>query len=177
MENTIIPGIEDDWVTSSFECDKNKKTTDAYRQFKCDQELDFYASIIPSIYDRIYIPKKSTCFCTPKPILREIFAAHYSDRRVQHWVTHRLEPLFEERFISQGNVSYNCRKGFGTQAAVLRVYDIIEEITENYTKEAYIGKYDLKSFFMSIDKDILWSQLKTFIEENYHNEADKDTLL
>ena len=156
MENTIIPGIEDDWVTSSFECDKNKKNTDAYRQFKCDQELDFYASIIPSIYDRIYIPKKSTCFCTPKPILREIFAAHYSDRRVQHWVTHRLEPLFEERFISQGNVSYNCRKGFGTQAAVLRVYDIIEEITENYTKEAYIGKYDLKSFFMSIDKDILW---------------------
>lgn len=177
MENTIIPGIEDDWISSSFECDKNKKTTDAYRQFKHDQEFDFYASVVPSIYDRTYTPQKSVCFCVTKPKIREIFAAHYSDRRVQHWVTHRLEPLFEERFISQGNVSFNCRKGFGTQAAILRVRDIIEEITENYTKEAYIGKYDLKGFFMSIDKDILWSQLKIFIEENYHNEADKDTLL
>ena len=177
MNNAIIPGLEDDWISSSIECDKNKKATDAYRQFKSDQELDFYTSVIQSIYNRTYVPRKSICFCVTKPQLREIFAAHYSDRRVQHWVTHRLEPLFEERFVSQGDVSFNCRKGFGVQAAVLRVHDIIEDITENYTKEAYIGKYDLKGFFMSIDKDILWSKLKTFIEENYTNEIDKDTLL
>ncbi len=175
--SSIVPGLEDDWLISSFECDRNKRTTDAYRQFINYQQLDFYQNIIPSIYNRTYIPKTSTCFCVTKPRLREIFAADYSDRRVQHWITHRLEPLFEERFVSQGDVSYNCRKGYGVQAAVLRLRDIIEEVTENYTKEAYIGKYDLKGFFMSIDKDILWSQLKAFIEEEYTNEIDKETLL
>lgn len=168
--------LHDDWIEAGVECDSNKRSTTAYKEFKQFHEGDFYNNIIPQIINRCYNPECSDCFCVTKPKLREIFAANYGDRYIQHWITHRLEPLFEKRFIEQGNVSYNCRKGFGVQAAVLRTRDYIVEMTDNYNKDAYIGKFDLKGFFMSIDKDILWNNLEIFIRKEY-KESDIELLL
>lgn len=70
------------------------------------------------LWTGIYKPTTSTCFLVRYPKLREVFAANFRDRIVHHWVCLRLEPLFEERFIMQGNVSFNCRKGFGTDKCV-----------------------------------------------------------
>lgn len=70
------------------------------------------------VYERTYRPTTSTCFIVTRPKLREVFAANFRDRIVQHWLCLRLEPLFEARFVEHGNVSFNCRKGFGTFACI-----------------------------------------------------------
>ena len=50
------------------------------------------------------------------------------------------------------------------------------DVSCGYTKQAYIGKFDLKSFFMSVDIEILWQKLEQFIKEKYHGN-DIDDLL
>ena len=115
------------------------------------------------LWTGIYKPSTSTCFLVKYPKLREIFAANFRDRIVHHWICLRLEPLFEERFISQGNISFNCRKGYGTQACIDHCAKGMEYVSGNYTSPAWVFKGDLVGFFMSIDKNLLWYLLERFI--------------
>ena len=110
-----------------------------------------------------YKPTTSTCFLVKYPKLREVFAANFRDRIVHHWICLRLEPLFEERFISQGNVSFNCRKGYGTQKCVAHCTEGMAYVSDNFTKPAWVFKGDLVGFFMSIDKQLLWYLMERFI--------------
>lgn len=123
-----------------------------------------------------YEPSTSTCFLVEYPKLREVFAANFRDRIVHHWICLRLEPLFEERFEAQGNVSFNCRKGYGVQKAVNAVSTGFERVSCNYTRPAWVFKGDLVGFFMSISKSRLWYLLERFITRRYHG-ADKDILM
>lgn len=75
--------------------------------------------------------------------------------------------MFEQRFIAQGNVSFNCRKGFGTRAAQMHAFECIRKATDNYRRKAWVYRGDIVSFFMSIDKRILWNKLEAFIKRNY----------
>lgn len=162
------------WIEAYDDCCKHKKSSSQcilYRLHAVDIiNLALEASL------GTYMPTTSITFIVIYPRLREIFAANFRDRIVQHWIVIRIEPLLEQRFISQGNVSYNCRKGFGTLAAVNRLESMILEVSENYTKQSFIGKYDIVSFFMSIDVRILWHLLEPFIRENYKGD-DLDMLL
>ena len=123
-----------------------------------------------------YEPSTSTCFLVEYPKLREVFAANFRDRIVHHWICMRLEPLFEERFVSQGDVSFNCRKGYGTQKAVESVKAGFERVTGHYTRPAWVFKGDLVGFFMSICKSRLWYLLERFIVRRYHGDH-KDILI
>ena len=125
------------------------------------------------VNSRKYEIGKSICFIVTRPKIREIFAADFRDRVVHHVIMMRLEPLFEKAFI---NDNYNCRKGKGTLYGVNSLHDQIRECSDNYTKNCYIGKFDMKGFFMSIHKGILWKMLKEFIEDKYKGK-DIDILL
>ena len=106
----------------------------------------------------------STCFLVKYPKLREVFAANFRDRIVHHWICLRVVPLFERRFVNQGDVSFNCRKGFGTDACIKRCAAGIERVSNGYTKSAWIFRGDLVGFFMSIDKKRLWTLLLKFLQ-------------
>ena len=110
-----------------------------------------------------YRPGTSTCFLVRYPKLREVFAASFRDRIVHHWICLRLNPLFEERFEAQGNVSFNCRKGYGTDSAVQHAAEGMKRISDCYNSPAWVFRGDLVGFFMSIDKDLLWYLLERFI--------------
>lgn len=110
-----------------------------------------------------YKPGTSTCFLVKYPKLREVFAAMFRDRIVHHWICLRLEPLFEKRFVAQGDVSFNCRKGYGTDKAVAHLAEGMRRVSGNYRKEAWVFKGDLVGFFMSIDKALLWYLLERFM--------------
>lgn len=138
-----------------------------------EEELDRLAAEVST---RTYKPTTSITFVVTKPKLREIFAANFRDRIAQHWVTLRLEPLLENRFVGQGNVSFNCRKGFGTQRAVFTLERKIKDTSKDYAEKCWIGRFDIRSFFMSIDVNVLWSLLEPFIKENYH-ERDLEQFL
>lgn len=121
-------------------------------------------SLAWELFTNIYKPTTSTCFLVKYPKLREVFAANFRDRIVHHWICLRLEPLFEHRFVSQGNVSFNCRKGLGTDKCVLYCARGMKTVSRNYRRKAWIFRGDLVGFFMSIDKNILWYLLERFMK-------------
>lgn len=163
------------FICAMFDCSSHKRTAK-----QCVEYLILFEFDLPwlafEVYNGQYQPTTSICFGVAHPNLREIFAANFRDRVVQHWVIIRVEPLLEDRFNETGNVSYNCRKGFGTQRAVTDAAALIERVTNNYSSEAWIGHYDIKSFFCSISKDVLWCMLESFITERYMA-SDRSLLL
>lgn len=163
------------WIEASDDCCRNKKTSKQCTEYRVREE-EILPVLALAVKERTYRPQTSECFVVKFPKLREIFAAHFVDRIVQHWITLRIEPLLEELFVSTGDVSFNCRKGYGTLRAVKYFAQKVKEVTEGWTKDAWIGRFDLRSFFMSIDKERLWKMLERFIGERYHGD-DKDTLL
>ena len=128
------------------------------------------------VYSMTYHPTTSTCFLVRYPKLREVFAADFRDRIVHHWVILRLEPIFEKTFRDMGDVSFNCRKGFGQLKAIQSVSDGMQKVSHGYTQQAWVFKGDLVSFFMSIDRSRLWYLLERMIRRRYHGD-DKDVLL
>ena len=163
------------WLVAFHDCCANKKSSYECCDYRMHYELDLWI-LIYEVYTRAYRPGKSTCFVVTRPKLREVFAAAFRDRIVHHWICLRLNPLFEARFNAQGNVSHKCRKGYGTSSAVTAFAEDVRIVTQDYTRQAWIGKFDVKAFFMSIDPVLLWDLLRPFIEENYEG-SDKGTLL
>lgn len=163
------------WIEAFTSCCLKKKSSIQCSLYRSFYEFDLLR-LASEVESRTYYPTTSHCFVVTRPKLREIFAANFRDRVVQHWIINRVEPLLEERFESQGNVSFNCRKGYGTIKAVESLRDDIEKISEGYTKETWIGKFDMANFFMSIDTEILLSLLIPFIRKNYKGD-DIETLI
>lgn len=52
-------------------------------------------------------------------------------------------------------------------SAVHYLNNMIVEVSEHYTADAYIFKDDLFSFFMSISKSLVWEMLNIFVRDNY----------
>lgn len=163
------------WIDAYDDCCKHKKTSNQCTLYRMQYEYDLL-QLAREVKSRTYKPSTSVTFVVTRPKLREIFAANFRDRIVQHWISLRIEPLLECRFRQQGDVSFNCRKGYGVQKAVTRLYDIMSKQTNGFKSRAWIGKFDIKSFFMSIDVNVLWRYFELFIKENYKGD-DMDTLL
>ena len=144
------------------DCLRNKSTSAQAVQYLLIANEDLVCLAV-ELWSGTYKPGTSTCFLVKYPKLREVFAAHFRDRIVHHWICMRLNPLFEERITSQGNVSFNCRKGFGTDAAIDHVVSGMERLSDHYNTPAWVFHGDLVGFFMSIDKDLLWYLLERFI--------------
>lgn len=165
--DTIIEAYED--------CLRGKRSSKQAVEYMAIAHEDLIALAV-EIWTGVYQPSVSTCFIVKYPKYREVFAAHFRDRVVHHWICLRCNPLFEERFRAQGNVSHNCRVGFGTKTAVLSVANGMAAVSDHYHKPAWIFKGDLVSCFMSIDKQILWQRLSIFVTRSYHGDY-KDILL
>lgn len=155
-----------------FDCRKNKRKTFNALDFEGDYESHLI-DLWREINSGTYYPGRSIAFIVDKPVKREVFAADFRDRIVHHLVIKKLMPLFETLFIRD---SYSCREGKGTLHGVHRIEHFVRECSENYTKDCYILKMDIKSFFMSIDKHILFRRLKKFITEYYHG-VDKQIVI
>lgn len=155
------------WFDALDDCCAKKKTSSQcvmYRLIWHEDLLD----LAREVYERTYRPTTSTCFIVTRPKLREVFAANFRDRIVQHWLCLRLEPLFEARFVEHGNVSFNCRKGFGTFACIDQLTKNTIEVSDNYSHEAWYAQFDIKGFFMSIDCECLLKYLLPFIKEKWN---------
>lgn len=123
------------------------------------------------VNSRQYRIGKSICFVVRYPRYREVFAGEFRDRVIHHYIALRLEPLFERIFCGR---TYNCRKGKGQLAGVVQLAEDIREESENYTKDAYVMKVDLKGFFMSIIKSKLAKMVDGFIVAHYEGDDKED---
>ena len=151
---------------ASLECEKNKRSNKDYLRFSCTSSV-----ILVKLWDDIrfgvWQPSLFSCFVVSHPVYREIFSADYSDTIVHHWISLRLEPIYEKRFVELGNVSKNCRKGEGSLSAVRAAENMVRTVSCNYTKDCYLVKIDFKGFFMNMSKSILWEMSDIYIRENY----------
>jgi len=146
-----------------FECRKTKRYSSGALTFESDYESHLM-ELYRELKERTWKPGRSTCFIVTYPVRREIFAAPFRDRIVHHILIRRLEQSFEKYFIRS---SFACRKGKGTHAAIARVAHAIRSESRNGHSTAYVLKVDIKGFFMSIDRNILYRNLCEFIDNRY----------
>lgn len=153
-----------------LDCRKRKRSTVGATEF----ELDYVHNLVElmnEVNSRQYRIGKSICFVVRYPRYREVFAGEFRDRVIHHYIALRLEPLFERIFCDR---TYNCRKGKGQLAGVVQLAEDIREESENYTKDAYVMKVDLKGFFMNVIKSKLAKMVDDFIVEHYEGDDKED---
>lgn len=152
-----------------LDCRKHKWKTRNASEF----QMDLSTNLVRLYYElntKRYCVGRSIAFIINKPVKREVFAADFRDRIVHHLVINRIIVAFENNMI---NNSFSCRKGKGTLYGVKTLERECSEITENYTKTAYVLKCDLKSFFMTISKDLLYEKIEKLVKEDVYPNDDK----
>lgn len=154
-----------------WDCRKNKSRTVSASEFEVNYESNLI-ELHREITMGVYTQRPSITFVITKPDYREIFAANFRDRIVHHWISQRIEPLFEQQMIP---TTFNCRKEKGTLAAQMYVAQAIRDVSVNYTRDCYVMKLDIKGFFMSIDRQRICDKVSRFVADRYH-EDDADTL-
>jgi len=110
---------------------------------------------------KMYRPLTYRQFWVFDPKKRLISAPAFRDRVVHHALVQVVEPIFENKFITD---SFACRKGKGTHAAVDRVQYFERIVKRNYG-DFYILKLDVKKFFPSINHDILKREFRRAISD------------
>lgn len=152
-----------------YECRRNKRNSRSETLYEIDGVRNTL-QLADDVWNYRYVVNPSICFIVIRPTRREVFAADFRDRILDTWVAMRIDRIFD-RYLP--DCVFANRKGKGTSAAIKKVYDDIVVCSKNYTKDAWIYKFDLQGFFMSIDKRLLWSKLKPLLEREY-NEWDKE---
>lgn len=146
-----------------MDCRHNKRNTVNQMTFEMDYERECI-DLWREINERRYHPGRSIAFVVEKPVKREIFAADFRDRVVHHLIARRIYPLLEKQFLTD---SYSTQKGKGTLFGVKRVEQHIKDCSYDYTRDCWIMKLDIRGFFMSIDKRLLYQRTMDFLRERY----------
>lgn len=104
---------------------------------------------------------ESNSFIVTKPKPREVFAGSINKRILDTLVVMFLRPTIESILPDR---MYNCRKGKGlNQYRSVLKQDMIDSYKE-YGNDSWIFGGDIKSFFMSLNKDIVWNEWKKVID-------------
>jgi len=152
-----------DVVQAYKDCRKHKRNTINALEFEFELEKN-----LMQLYDDLksgeYKIGKSICFMVLHPKPREVWAASFRDRIVHHLIYNAIKDRFYRRFTVD---TYSCIPERGTLKAGMKVKKYAQQITENYTKEAYYLKADLQNFFVSIDKEILMEELERYVTEEW----------
>jgi RNA-directed DNA polymerase len=91
------------------------------------------------------------------PKARQICAAAFEERVLQHAIMNICHPFFEQKQIDQ---SYACRKNKGT-------YKALEQAQIYHKQYAWFLKLDYKKFFDSINHAVLKEQLRKMFKDEY----------
>ncbi len=128
-------------------------------------DADAFANLV-NIHEHLlrgtWQPGVARRFMVRDPKWREITAPPFPDRIVHHAIVRVIEPLFERRFVHD---SYACRRGKGTHAAVRRAQSFLRGAVRTWTRP-YIVKVDVKSYFASIDHDVLLRQMSRVVRDD-----------
>ena len=146
-----------------IECRRRKRNTINALHYEANL-IDNLCNLETLLNQGAYKPKRSVCFLTTSPKLREVFAADFSDRVVHHIVVPVLEQIYEPSFIYD---SYSNRKKKGIHGATKRARHFM-------CGSKYYLQLDVKSFFYSINKEILFSKLKEKIVSDYYRVEGTD---
>lgn len=146
-----------------LDCRKHKRNTINALMFEYNLEQNLFR-LYEDLVSGEYKIGQSICFIVLYPKPREVWAADFRDRIVHHLIYNEIKDKFYKRFIKD---TYSCIPDRGTTNAVKSVRAHAESVTHNYTETAYFLKADLKNFFVSIDKNILYDEIQKFVNEEW----------
>lgn len=130
-------------------CIKNKKKKLGTYQFVNENLCENLMDLVDRLNNRDYMPRTSNCYVITEPALREIYAAQFSDRIIQHFYMKEVEKILEKELIDG---CCSCRKGKGTDYALKLLKKYLVETSNYGEKECFFLKIDLSDYFMSIDR-------------------------
>lgn len=148
-----------DWLIKELyysyrEARKGKRKTEDEHRFELN-EYENIVALCDDILGRTYKPSIGIAFIIMLPVIREIFAAPFRDRVVHHFLFRMVYEWWDRRLIYD---SYSCRKGKGTKFGIDRLEHHIRSVSADYTKETYIIKLDIQSYFMSLPRKELYKR-------------------
>lgn len=145
-------------------CLKNKKNkVGTYNFVNCDICKNLI-ELLNELNSREYRPKQSNCYVITEPALREIYAAQFSDRIVQHFYMKEIEDILDNELIDG---CCSCRKGKGTDYALKLLKNHLIETSNQGKKNCFFLKIDLSGYFMSIDRKQISDKFLKLIEYKY----------
>ncbi|GHV22976.1 hypothetical protein FACS189428_5840 [Clostridia bacterium] len=165
-----------DLFQAYYDARRNKRNTINQLRFELDYEHHLLA-LYEELANRTYTITKSIAFIVNHPVKREIFAADFRDRIIHHLIYNYINPVIDLQLIPN---CYSCRKGKGTHYAIRQMADFMRECSENYTRDCYVLKLDIRGYFMSINKKMLWKKLLQMLEPlttEHIPGMDKESLL
>lgn len=142
---------------SYLNCKKGKKSSNLY-EFEIELEKNLNL-LYEELKENSYFIYNSYVFVLTYPKLREIWAVDIRDRIVHHLIISYLEKFYEDKNFNFSFLdnSYACRKEKGSHKAFKKVKEMFE------TYDFYL-KLDISSFFVSINRKILYEILEKDLE-------------
>ncbi|MCD7968875.1 MAG: RNA-directed DNA polymerase [Alistipes sp.] len=172
MREPLDDKLLQDVFKAYFDARRNKRNT--YNQLRFEMDLEHnLVELTRQIQERTYEVGPSVCFIVDYPVKREIFAADFRDRVVHHLIFNYLNAFFDSRLIED---CYSCRKGYGTSRGIDRFEHHMRSVSRNYTRQAYVLKLDLRGYFMSMNRMILYRKLEKMLTSR-KNRRDKQSEL
>ena len=139
---------------------KGNRYTTGHLVFK--ENLEANISLLQKrLKDGTYKHGAYSTFKVFEPKERFISSLPFGDRVVQHSFNNFLEPIFDKVFYP---CSFACRKGKGTHTGVKAVQSTIRKM-ESENSEVYYLKMDFSKYFHSIDKEILFREIKRKVSD------------
>lgn len=123
--------------------------------------------------DRTFRIDHNYTFLVSVPKWREIFATEFAGRLGDHELYERISSHIEAVLSPR---TYNNRKGKGSQAAINQLIEDICEVSNGYTKPAWVIKVDLKGYFPSALWDVAYGQLCSVIDSATNSEEERSYL-
>lgn len=145
-------------------CLKNKKKKMGTYNFVNENLCKNLIELLDELNKREYVPKQSNCYVITDPALREIYAAQFADRIVQHLYMREVESILEKELVDG---CCSCRKGRGNDYALKLLKRYLKETSRDGKKDCYFLKIDLAGYFMSINRKQVSNKFIRLIENRY----------
>ena len=151
MYQIVKEDLYNDLLNAYQKAKRNKGNKYYIKHFEENKERNL-RKLCGELYDKTYNPSRSSCFIVNHPKKREIFAAQFVDRIVHHLYFNYTHELYESLFIAD---SYSCIKNRGTHYGINRLKKHILKESQNYQKDCFVLKMDIKGYFMHINRNKL----------------------
>ena len=145
-------------------CLKNKKRKIGTFNFVNDSICENLITLLDELNNRTYVPRQSNCYVITDPALREIYAAQFTDRIVQHFYMKEIEDILDKELVDG---CCSCRKERGNDYALKLLEKYLVETSNNGNKDCFFLKIDLSGYFMSIDRKQISRKFLELIRTKY----------
>lgn len=164
--------VSEEWLMKQLyraylDARKNKRHTKDVYLFELNKRENL-KQLCYDLLHRQYKPSRGIAFVIKRPVMREIFAAPFRDRIVHHLLYNLSYDWWDKRLIYD---SYSCRVDKGTLFGIMRLKHYIHSASRDYTREAYVMKLDLKGYFMSMPRELLYKRVVWGLNRQYVDNA------